>query len=165
MLSREDFSRRHQRRLSSAFDDADHGERRDDGLAGADVALHETQHARVRAEVGANVGERPLLRAGEAERQSGFDHLGNAAVAFVLAPGQATHFRAREAQRQLRRQQFVEGETLARGMLRRQGFRAVGPMRGAQRVSKGRQPVRRHHSRLLPFGQGGDTGQSLFRRA
>ena len=45
MLARQNFGRRHQRRLAPGLRDMRHGERRDDGLAGADIALHQPQHA------------------------------------------------------------------------------------------------------------------------
>ena len=45
MLAREDFGRRHQRGLRAGLDDGGRGEQRDDGLAGADIALQQPQHA------------------------------------------------------------------------------------------------------------------------
>ena len=44
VLARQDFGRRHQRRLPAAFDDGRGGEQRHHGLAGADVALQQPQH-------------------------------------------------------------------------------------------------------------------------
>ena len=87
VLPREDFGRRHQGALTAGLDDARHGERRDDRLAGSDVALHKPQHAFVRGEIGADFVERALLRARQAKGQGGFDPAGEAAVAFVLATG------------------------------------------------------------------------------
>ena len=80
MLARKNFGRRHQRRLPPGFDDCRHRQQRDDGLAGADIALQQPQHALGRGEIGADLGERFGLRAGEAEGQGGFDFRGDASV-------------------------------------------------------------------------------------
>ena len=45
MLAREDFGRRHQRGLPAGLDHGRGGEQRHHGLAGADVALQQPQHA------------------------------------------------------------------------------------------------------------------------
>ena len=45
MLPREDFGRRHQRGLAAGLDHGGGGEQRHDGLAGADIALQQPQHA------------------------------------------------------------------------------------------------------------------------
>ena len=73
MLARQKLGRRHQRRLAAGLDDVGHGEQRDDGLARADVALQQPQHARLAGEVALDLGERLALRVGQAEGQGGFD--------------------------------------------------------------------------------------------
>ena len=45
MLARENFGRRHQRRLAAGLDHGRGGEQRHHGLAGADIALQQPQHA------------------------------------------------------------------------------------------------------------------------
>ena len=45
MLARQDFGRRHQRGLPAGLDHGRGGEQRHHGLAGADVALQQPQHA------------------------------------------------------------------------------------------------------------------------
>ncbi len=92
MLARENFRRRHQRRLPPGFDDMRHGEHRDDGLAGADIALHQPQHALIGGEIGANFVERAFLRAGQLEGQVRLDRRRQPAVAPVLAPRQRGAF-------------------------------------------------------------------------
>ena len=62
MLARQDFGRRHQRRLAAAFDHGRGGEQRHHGLAGADVALQQPQHAFGLGEIGDDVGDRARLR-------------------------------------------------------------------------------------------------------
>ena len=49
MLARQDFGRRHQRGLPAGLDHGRGGEQRHHGLAGADVALQQAQHALGRA--------------------------------------------------------------------------------------------------------------------
>ena len=62
MLARQDFGRRHQRRLPAGFDHGRGGEQRHHGLAGADVALQQPQHAVRLRQVGDDVVDRALLR-------------------------------------------------------------------------------------------------------
>ena len=68
MLTRQDFGRRHQRRLAAGLDGARHGKQRHHRLAGADIALQQAQHAVGLGEVGVDFGQRLLLRAGQANR-------------------------------------------------------------------------------------------------
>ena len=49
--------------------DLGHREQGDDGLAGADIALQQPQHALFAFEIGGNFGDGPGLVAGEGERQ------------------------------------------------------------------------------------------------
>ena len=65
MLAGEDFGRRHHRRLPPGLDGMAHGDERDDGLAGADVALKQPDHAPGRGEIGADLGDGARLRAGQ----------------------------------------------------------------------------------------------------
>ena len=62
MLPRQDFGRRHQGRLASAFDDGRRGKQRHHGLAGADVALQHAEHPFGLGQVGGNVGDGLRLR-------------------------------------------------------------------------------------------------------
>ena len=110
MLAREDFGRRHQRRLPARFDDIGHRQQRDDRLARADVALQQPQHALGRGEIGADFGERARLRAGQREGQRGLDPGGQPPVAGAWPAGEVAHARAHHQQRQLIGEQFVIGE-------------------------------------------------------
>ena len=58
MLAGEHFRRRHHRRLPSGLHHLGHGDERDHGLARADVALQQADHALLRPEVGADLVER-----------------------------------------------------------------------------------------------------------
>ena len=69
MLLGEDLGGRHDRRLPAVLDRLQRGERRDDGLAAADVALQQALHRVRLGEVGAISAWRLLLRARERERQ------------------------------------------------------------------------------------------------
>ena len=55
MLARQDFGRRHQRGLPAGLDHGRGGEQRHHGLAGADVALQQPQHALRLREIGDDV--------------------------------------------------------------------------------------------------------------
>ena len=69
VLLGEHLGRRHQRALPAGLDGAQQRRERDDGLAGADVALQQPLHRRRPREVAVDLGDRPLLRVGERERQ------------------------------------------------------------------------------------------------
>ena len=71
MLARQTFGRGHQRGLPAALDHGGRGEQRNHGLAGADVALQQSQHAFGFAEVGDNVSHRVRLRWSERVGQRG----------------------------------------------------------------------------------------------
>jgi len=92
MLSRDNFGRRHQRRLATDLNHLGHRQSGDDRLTGPDIALQQTQHAPIRGEIVMNVIERATLRPRQRKGQSGFDRLREPACAFVFAPRRAAHF-------------------------------------------------------------------------
>ena len=73
MLARQDFGRRHQRRLAAGLDRARHGEQRHHRLARADIALQQPQHALGLGQVGVDLGQRLFLRRGQRIGQGGAD--------------------------------------------------------------------------------------------
>ena len=87
MLPRQQLGRRHQRRLRAGLHRARHGEQRDDGLAAADIALQQAQHAMRAREVGVDLGERAGLRAGQLEGEGGEDRLAQLAGPSEAPPG------------------------------------------------------------------------------
>ena len=62
VLLGQDLGRRHQRALPAGVDRARRGQRRDDRLAGADVALQQAMHRNLAAEVGVDLGGDAALR-------------------------------------------------------------------------------------------------------
>ena len=62
MLARQDFGRRHQRGLAAGLVTARGGEQRHHGLAGADVALQQPQHALGLGQIGDDLGDGARLR-------------------------------------------------------------------------------------------------------
>ena len=153
MLARQNFGRRHQRRLAPGLRDMRHGERRDDGLAGADIALHQPQHALIGREIGADFVERAFLRAGQLKRQVRLDRRRQPAGAPVLAPRRAPQFPAHQPQRQLLREQLVEREALA-GETRRRDVAGLSRMvQQTQALAEAAELVRGENGRILPLGQ------------
>ena len=73
MLAGEDFGRRHQRGLPSAFDHGGGGEQRDHGLSRSDIALQHAQHAFRLAEIGDDGLDRLVLRQRQRIGQGGDD--------------------------------------------------------------------------------------------
>ena len=87
MLARENFGRCHQRRLAPGFDDMRHGEKRDDRLARADIALQKPQHAGGSCEILTNFGQGLRLRSRQGKGQSRSDFFGKAAFGPMRAAG------------------------------------------------------------------------------
>ena len=63
VLLGEDFGRRHDRDLPAVLDRLQRGERGDDRLAAADIALQQALHRMGLREIARDFGERALLRA------------------------------------------------------------------------------------------------------
>ena len=61
VLAREDFGRRHQRRLRAGFRRRQHRQHRNQGLAGADIALQQAHHTTGGGKVGIDLGKDALL--------------------------------------------------------------------------------------------------------
>ena len=95
MLAGEDLGRRHQRRLPARFDDVGHRQQRDDGLARADIALQQAQHALGLGEIGADFGEGFRLRAGQRKGQRVENALRQLARADMRRARRPTRMRAR----------------------------------------------------------------------
>ena len=110
MLAGEHFRRRHHRRLPSGLDHVGHRDERDDGLARADVALQEPDHPLRRPEIGADLLDRPALRAGQRERQRRLEAAPERPVGDMRPAGDRPHSRAHQKQRELVGEQFVIGE-------------------------------------------------------
>ena len=161
MLAGQDLGRRHQGGLAAGLDGARHGEQRHHGLARADIALQQAQHAPVGAEIGADLGRaRGSCAPVSAKGRAGLDPAREPAVAGILAAGAAAAAGTGEGERQLRGQELVIGEPAsARGWparcrrSRRRGAWSVGPVLGAERLGEGRQAVLPQPGRVLPFGQ------------
>ena len=134
VLLGEQLGRRHQRRLAACLDDIGGGHCRDDGLARADVALHEAQHRVRQREVAAHFLDHAPLRAGEPEagaREQAIRQL----AACGDRPGGITADRiAQLAQRELVREQLLEGEAPLRGMPAGVEHRQPGIRRRAMHV-------------------------------
>ena len=69
VLRREHLGRRHEHGLMSGADGGEHRRRRDHRLARSHVALQQPGHRLTAEHVVADLGQHPLLRAGELERQ------------------------------------------------------------------------------------------------
>ena len=110
MLAREDVGRRQQRGLAAGLHRVRHRQQRDHGLAAADIALQQAQHACRLGHVGDDLGESLLLGLGQGVRQLADDPLADRSIAFVGAPGLALVARAYDRQRQLVAQQLVIGQ-------------------------------------------------------
>ena len=119
MLLGEDFGRCHKGGLKAIFDRLQTGQRSHHGLAAADVALQQATHRMRLRQVGADFLPGARLRGGKRERQR-VDEGGGQLLLRGQGRGiQALPLPTRGGQRQLLRQQFVEGQPLPRGVLAR----------------------------------------------
>ncbi len=153
MLAGEDFGRRHEGGLPPGFDDGGRRDQRHHGLAGADIALQQPQHALRAGEVGDDVVDRLLLRMGERIGQAFEDARAQAAFAGRAAAGLPAHMRAHQRERELAGQQFVIGEPRPRQALRQNVVRLGRPVQMAQRGGEGGKALARDPGLVLPFGQ------------
>ncbi len=110
VLAREDFGRRHQRCLLARLGDGGGGEQRHHGLARADIALQQPQHADRLAQIVCDRGGRLLLRRRQRIGQRVDDPVAQMAVAGVAVARGPAQLRPHQRQRQLTGQQFVEGK-------------------------------------------------------
>ncbi len=159
MLIGEQLRRRHQRDLLAGRERGGRGERRDQGLAAADVPLDEPQHRLRQLEVGFDFRERPALRPGQPKRQRREQLLLQLAAAGERPARIALHAPPQQLQRQLVREQFLEREpalrrvaTLEQGLDRRVRGR---PVHDAQGLAERGQMLVREHGRRQPIGQFG----------
>ena len=110
MLPRQNFGRRHERRLPAGLDHGRGGKERDHGLAGADVAMKQPQHAVRLREIGDDVVDRALLRRRERIGQRGDDPGAQQPLGGAAAAGARAHMAAQQCERELAGEQFVVGE-------------------------------------------------------
>jgi len=88
MLAGEDFGWRHQGRLRAGFHRQQHGVQRHHGLAAADIALQQPQHALVRAHIASDFGIGLPLRIGQRPGQQLFQLIAQTPVTLHRAAGQ-----------------------------------------------------------------------------
>ena len=165
MLAGEDFGRRHEGGLAAGFDHRRGGDQRHHGLAGADVALQQPQHALRARKVGDDVVDRLLLRMGERIRQRLEDARAQAAFAGRASAGLPAHVRAQQRQRELTGEQFVIGEPRPGQTLGRDIVRLGRPVQRAQCVGKRGKPLARDPCGVLPLRQRRQTFQRAVHRA
>ncbi len=108
MLLGKDFGGRHERRLIARVDGLRARERRDHGLAAADVALQQAPHRVRLRQVVANFRQAAVLRMGQLERQRGEQLLGQTAPARQDRRAALCASAAEFAHGKLLRQEFVE---------------------------------------------------------
>ena len=164
VLAREHLGRRHQRRLRARLDGRGHRQQRDHGLAGADVALQQPQHAVGRGHVGVDLGDGAGLRGGERERQRRHELRADAAVARDRAAALRLEALAHDGERELAGEQLVEGEPLPGGGRGRDIGRILGPVQAAQRSAKLGQPRASRQRGSCHSGKSG-TRSSAWRAA
>ena len=144
VLFGEQFGGRHQRGLAAVGDRHQRGHRRDHGLAGADVALHQAQHRHRPREVGADFAEDPLLRRGQGEGQLRAQlqgqHVAHQRRGRMRLPRDPL-----PAHAEVVRQQFLHREPALRGMGAGQQRLDIGiarrPVHGEQGFAQPRQPL------------------------
>ena len=139
VLLGQDRRRHHEHRLAAVLDDRQHRPRRDQGLAGADVALQQPVHRLAARQVGVELREGPQLVGGGRERQAGDEPLHEAARLRGLLEPDGLRLQAVAAllQAQLQREQLVVDQPAPCGRDVAEVLRAVDrahrPVAGLQR--------------------------------
>jgi hypothetical protein len=110
VLLGQDLGRGHDRGLVARFDGGQGGERGDDRLAGADVALEQPVHRVGRRHVAADLVPHALLRAGERPRQRRAQLLDERAGRAERDALRACGPRAQDGQAELQQQEVFEGQ-------------------------------------------------------
>ena len=147
MLGGKDFRGRQQRALVAGVDHLQHRQHRDDGLAGADLALQQPVHRLGRGQFGRDHVEHLALSAGQLERQPVHQRGRQAVVAARRGgPGFRQLAVAALHQRPLQPDGLVEGQPLAgapraRPRSRRGGWRAARRPRTSDHVGAQRFPA------------------------
>ena len=165
VLLGEGLGRRHQRALAAGLHRAQQRVDGDGGLAGADVALQQPLHRRGARQIGVDLCDRLLLRGGERERQRVAVAVDEVARRWQRLRDERLSLRCASAERELEREQLVEGEPLPaelrlveraradarrRARPRRSGSRCDDPQAGREQVAAG---ARRRESRLADRAQ------------
>ena len=165
MLAGEDLGRGHHRGLAAGLDGGEHGEERDQRLAGADVALEEAVHPGRGGHVGGDLGDGAGLGVGRARRgaRRGRGPAGAPSPRVDEALG-ALHLRAGDGERHLVGEELVVGEPLARGGGGGEVGGARGGVGGGERGAEGGPAALAEDARLDPLGEVGDAGERVLRR-
>jgi hypothetical protein len=155
VLAGEELGGGHDRGLGAGFDRAQHGQGRDEGLAGADIALQQAEHAGGGGEVGVDFGEDVALARGEGVAEAREGGVAQLAGAGEGATGNAAFAAADKRDLELVRQEFVVGQTVAQGRGRDVG----GRVQRAQRLGEGGPGASAMEGGVLPFRQVRQAGQ------
>ena len=119
MLLGQQLGRRHQRDLLAAAHGPRGGQRGDHGLAATHIALQQAEHRMVAQQIRVDFSARPLLGAGQLERQHGEQP--RRQIVLVVQRQTRIGRRAKfpQPQTQLMGEQFLEGETTLRRVMAR----------------------------------------------
>ena len=155
MLAGQKLGRRHEGGLRAGLDRDQHRQQRHQGLAAADIALQQPHHALGLGHVGGDLGHREDLAGRQLERQGGKHLVLQTPVSFGGAAAQDPLMVPHQRQRELARQQLVEGEARP-GRVHRREVGLVGRRMGLyQRRFPVGPAVARQVGRVLPFRQHG----------
>ena len=164
MLPRQNFRRRHERRLPARFDHGRGGQERHQRLAGTDIAVQEPQHPVRLRQVRDDVAHRALLRRRERVGQRRNDLRPQQPFGRTAAAGAPALMPAQKRKRELAGEQFVISKPRPRFALRFKVRRLHRPMNPAQCVRKARKILLLEPRRILPFGQIGNPMQRHIQR-
>ncbi len=136
MLPRQYVGRCHDRGLRPGLDRCRHRKCGDHGLARADIALQQAQHAARCGHIRFDLGQRLLLRAGELIGQGGAHLLGEVPAAHQRAPGKLPVAAPDERDCKLGGEHLVKTEPFARLGPKRDIAGRLRPMQKMQRARK-----------------------------
>ena len=159
MLARQNFGRRHQRRLLADFGHRGRRQQRHHRLARSDIALQQPQHAHRLAQVFRDGCGRLPLRGCQSVGQCVDDLVAQAAVAGMALAGGTAQLRTHQRQRQLSGQQFIERQPRPERTVRQDVRQLEWHMHAVQRFLDWRKLAAADDLGADPFRQAGKFWQ------
>ncbi len=163
MLPCQELGRRHQGCLRTGLDSGRHGEEGDDGLARADIALQQTQHAVLAGKIRVDLGEREILARVSLKGRLRRIALRSSPAALSLPPA-LRRSRWRWWRRQLIGEQLVIGKPRAGGRGEVEIAGGLRLMHPRERFGEARPRLLRAPGGIDPFGELRQPLESLGNR-
>ncbi len=161
MLFGQNFGRCHQGGLFAGLDRAQHRQQRDQRLAGADIALEQTQHAAGGGQVGVDLDQSRDLGRRRRKAEAVQRDVAQPRIADQRLAGAGAHTTTNQREGDLAGEQLVIGQTGAQALF---GFGLVQDFARPQGFGEWRPFLAFQQRRVVPLGKFGQQRQPLGQR-